>query len=283
MRTATTESVLDRSPVVDVPRNAAPNLSWWATTADAWDEVELDPKLMAPVRAALERHAAFKADRAYAHDRATSAIAELRRAIARGETTFDEAAARLPELSALEQLADPRGTDAAAGRVLAADLTTTMRKTGDALITKHLAPAYAALVDEARQLAPHVDGITTEPDAMRAAPAVRDAWARLIFLATRRRLLCALARRLRREAILTASRAGALEAEYEYRRPELAASDRHDVPSLVALVTSDADPALLTAAEVDELEAARTEPIRQPKKPTPIVRRDGSLIGGSAA
>jgi hypothetical protein len=280
--TATTErSLLEQSRIIAAPLNPRPQLGWWKATADNWAQVELDPKPMATIRTGLARHAAFQEERAAAQNQATTDLLDLNRSIARGELTFGEAANRYALASALRQLTEAN----TAQHTIAADITTAMRTTGDALITKHLAPAYAKVIANALELAPLVENITDEREAMRAADEIRTAWGRLMILATRRVLLRDMARRLRKEAIVTISHPGAFECEYEYRNPEAATGERPGVVGLVALVRTAADPALLTAAQVDELEAGRDHPVRTPppSRVSRIIRRDGTLIGGSAA
>lgn len=279
MNRTTERTLLDETRLLEAPRRvSSPSLSWWGGTAERWDQLELDGKVIEPVHAGHARMAGYRAASGAAHEQARVDIAHMHRAVARGDLTFHEAADRLAHLQALEQVADPKTAHQAA-LTIAWDITAAMRTAGDTLITKHLAPAYDAVIGEARELAPAVAAVENEQEAMRAGGTVASAWSRLMQLAARRVLLRDLARRLRDEAIVTVC-ASAWGAEYEYRRPEVAKPERTDVAGLVEIATGDSDPALLTAAEVDALEAAREEPLRIPKKQKPIVRSDGSRSGG---
>lgn len=270
-----------RSTVPPKLQSTAPNLSWWSATAEEWEHAELDPKAMAPVRTAEARLAAADAERAAALEQANATLRGIRLAIARGERTFTDAAPEHANATALADLADPSMRRRVA-LTLAGDLTAAMRKVGDQLVVKALAPAYAAVIAEATELAPLVAEITEERDAMRAPSASRDAWARLITLEARHRDLHTVARRLRHNHITTVSRHEAFDAEYEFRNPERV-TRAGGVLGLLSLIASGADPYIGTAAEVDALEDARDESLRVTPKPTPLVRRDGSLTGGTAA
>ncbi|MBM2620173.1 hypothetical protein JIG36_32130 [Actinoplanes sp. LDG1-06] len=66
-----------------------------------------------------------------------------------------------------------------------------VRDLGDRLITEHLAPAYEALLDEAADLAPLVDGLRNDSDVVRRSTSdeAREAWLVLGELWTRRERL----------------------------------------------------------------------------------------------
>lgn len=251
---------------------AAPNFGWWMSLVDTWDLLGLDAEVIDPVRATHARHEATTAERKVAHEEALTTQARIRGDVARGVTTFDKAAKEWAVSKALEELADPT-----IGRrytlVLLSDLTATMRKVGDRLIVEHLAPAYEAVVAAATPLLPIVAQVADEKEAMRASTEIRDAWADLMRLKARGQELHGVAKILRHAHITTVSREDAFDAEYEYRHP-----DR--VTRLgIASIADGAEPYIGTAAQVDALEASRPEPLRNPKKPTPIVRRDSSLVG----
>lgn len=274
-----------RSPLAStVPptQSSAPNLSWWGATADAWDTAGMDPAVTAHVRTIEARMATANQERSTALERSKASQRELRIAVARGEITYDKAARELAQLTAVEALAEA-SSQRRIGQTLAADLTVTLRAIGDDLIVEHLAPAYALVVSEAAVLAPDVAEIAEDAQAMRAAPAARDAWSRLITLEARHRDLQRLAQRLRHAHVTTVS-PGAFDVEYQYRHPDRITKPTGGVLGFIAAIADNAEPYIGTARDVDALEAARPESLRiATPKAAPIVRRDGSLIGGSAA
>lgn len=260
-------------------RSTPPSLSWWSSTRDQWLSAGLDASPMDPVHDTRERVEALHAERSAALANVEAVRRQARSDVATGKRSFGDVAKALAEASAVEQLAGevPRMVKA-----LEAQLAASMAKTGDRLVVEHLAPAFADGVVEAEELAPRIARIETDRDAVRASDEEREAWARLTFLAARASALYRLATRLRDQHVVSVVEA--FVAEYENRAPDLLPNGPQPTPvhAFVADVMSGAQPAILTAGEVEDLEAGREVPLRMPAKRTPIVARSGALVGGSA-
>lgn len=260
-------------------RSTPPSLSWWSSTRDQWLAAGLDASAMDPVFDAVQRVSTLHGEKAAAMANVEAVRREARNDVATGKRSFGDVAKKLAEAQAVEQLSGevPRMI-----KTLEAELAAVMAKVGDRLVVEHLAPAFAEGVVEAEKLAPLIARIETDRDAVRASDDEREAWARLTFLAARSAALYRLAARLRNEHVVAVVEA--FELEYENRAPDLLPNGPQPTPvhSFVADVTSGAQPAILTAAEVEDLEAAREVPLRVPAKRRPIVARSGALVGGSA-
>lgn len=137
---------------------------------------------------------------------------------------------------------------------------------GDRLITDHLAPAYAELVETVAKNAATVEGIETDAAAVKAGPKVREAWGRIADAETRMQALRTVSRVLRSDRIVTPTpdRLDAVflsEAHPERRPPQL--GHHHPVRRLIAIVGAGVEPGIYTAGQAAEYMAAHEASFRR--------------------
>lgn len=225
----------------------------------------LDLEVPGDVRDRLERGEYL----ATAHRSASSGFDELRDAAARrlvdGEIDVEEAtdllveAQRRSDRDGAAMIAVARAADLAAGAAWHA-----LEQQGPALFSL-LAGAVDQAVAEAATLAgklpPTVD---SDAAALRAGQAARDAWGRLSELADRIGAAHALAGTLRSLGVIPAGDVwGPLNADlYRYRHDELLPPRAknaavHPVRFLLDAIAAGAEPALLSAADVEAIDRQR--------------------------
>lgn len=150
---------------------------------------------------------------------------------------------------------------------------------GDRLITEHLAPAHAELVETVAKNAAAVEGIEDDATAIKAGGKVRDAWGRISDAEAKRKALTAVSSILRQERIVTPVPDDIdtvfLQYRYPDRRPPVVIGGRrqHPVRVLVALVESGAEPGIYTTAQAREYALAHEAALRAQGEPSRPVRR----------
>lgn len=121
-------------------------------------------------------------------------------------------------------------------------------------IRTHLAPAHQEIIDAATPLVPLIDGIDDDATAIAATPKVRDAWARLTALSSRRALLLDVRRLLGRNRIVDRHDDNVPAEFIVYARPDRL-PPRRDLKALpgaryiAALIASGSQPGMYTADE----------------------------------
>lgn len=246
--------------------------------ATAWTESGLDASIVEPVvAAALERQADLGAQlRALTEDK-DAATKSVRERLAAGELTL----AAAMEIDAA--IRDPHRAQfllSAAVRDVETKARLQLRELGDRLITEHLGEEHTGLIGEAAGLAPLVEGITNDEEAMRAPAKQRDAWSRITEITAQRAALFKVLQKLRARGIVPTIKADPYEDQkaLQYRYPERVprrerGQERHPTRAFVDLVASGADPLMLTANEAERLRQCR----KDRKEPT-----DDVLYGGTA-
>lgn len=260
------------------PNRTNATVSWWAQTRADWLDLDLDPKPLAPVVAGLEQIAELHAAAARAKREADDTQRAARHDVALGRRTFSDVAT---ELVAAQAKLDLAAQTVVMVKIINAEVTANMAKVADTLLPDHLSPAEADVVAELAELAPEVAAIATDADAMRADEASRETWARITYLHGRHSRLQQLAYRLRNAEVVSVA-PNALPVEYAWRNPKaVAEAGGGPIRHFLASIDAGAEPAILSAEEVESLEAQRDEKLRQgrPTKGPAIVNRLGELVG----
>ena len=188
-----------------------------------------------------------------------AALAEAATRIAAGEVTLEQATDEMTAVANRHHAAEISDKIMASAITRAgANAVSVLRRHGDRIITDTLAPLLAEVIDEWTDLAPLVDGVLDDSEAMGAEPKVRDAWARMVELEQHAAAIWSTADMLRNAEILPTPRkvSNLPVGEYRWRTPELLPPRGprgfrpHPVEAFTLALTSGAGPAVLTGAEV---------------------------------
>lgn len=235
---------------------------------NTWRDLGLATSVLEPLETFVDREAAMKAE----FEAVMADDDDYYAKVAAGDLSLAEAlAAERRSARTEEGRARVRSVYSSARDALLRQVSRTLRELGDSLVSEHLGPAHAAIIDEASGLLDAVEGVEEDGDAIKASPKTREAWARLTVLAEKRAAIVQALRDLSRVLPPLVKDDGRGRPPTRlFRQPELLPPSRalkgHPARVLAKLIQSGAQPGIYTAAEVAEHRVALVEADREAQR-----------------